>query len=51
MMFVRRNAKPMNVRKTNAVKATPSSVEDSGDEAAAGYALKFDQMRAFANGT
>ena len=39
-MFVRRNAKPMNVKKINAVKATPKSVEDSGEEAAAGYASR-----------
>lgn len=39
MMFVRRNPKPMKVKKMNAVKATPSRVDDSGDEAAAGYDL------------
>lgn len=37
MMFVRRNAKPMTVRKMKAVNPTPSRVEDNGDEAAAGY--------------
>jgi len=38
MMFVLRRAKPMTVRKTKAVNATPRSVDDNGVEAAAGYA-------------
>lgn len=36
-MFVRLSTNPMNVKKTNAVRATPSSVDDKGDEAALGY--------------
>lgn len=36
IIFVLRNPKPMKVKKTKAVKATPRRVEDSGDEAAAG---------------
>lgn len=36
MTFVRRRPNPMKVRKIKLVKATPSSVEDSGDAAAAG---------------
>lgn len=35
IMFVRLNTKPIKVRKTNAVKATPNSVDDRGEEAAA----------------
>lgn len=35
-MFVRLRTKPMNVRKTRAVIATPSSVDESGDDAAEG---------------
>lgn len=37
MTFVRLRLNPMKVRKTNAVKAEPSSVAESGDAAAAGY--------------
>lgn len=37
MMFVRRRTKPMIVRNRKAVIATPRSVDDSGDVAAAGY--------------
>ena len=36
MTFVRRNTNPMNVRKRKAVSATPRSVDDNGDSAAAG---------------
>ena len=36
MMLVLRSTNPMIVKKMNAVKATPSRVEESGDEAAAG---------------
>lgn len=37
MILVLLKAKPMTVRKRNAVKATPRSVDDKGDAAAAGY--------------
>jgi len=37
MIFVRRDTNPMNVKKTNAVSATPRRVDDNGDEAALGY--------------
>lgn len=37
MMFVLLKTKPMHVKNTNAVSVTPSSVEDSGDDAAFGY--------------
>ena len=37
MMFVRRRTKPMVVKNKKAVIATPRSVDDSGDVAAAGY--------------
>lgn len=40
MMFVRLMTKPMKVRKTKAVTATPRRVEDKGDAAAAGYDCK-----------
>ena len=36
IMFVRLNTKPMKVRKTNAVKATPNKVDDRGEDAADG---------------
>jgi hypothetical protein len=37
-MFVRLSTNPINVKKTNAVRATPRSVDDKGDDAALGYA-------------
>jgi hypothetical protein len=40
----------MKVRKTKAVKATPKSVEDRGEEAAAGYDSRYSQIRAVAQG-
>jgi hypothetical protein len=35
-MFVRRRLKPMKVKKIKAVRATPRSADDNGEEAAAG---------------
>lgn len=43
MTFVRRRVNPMAVRNRKAVNATPRSVDDSGDDAAAGYACKSNQ--------
>lgn len=37
MMFVRRTTNPMIVKNKKAVIATPSSVEDNGEDAADGY--------------
>ena len=37
MMLVLRSANPITVKKRNAVSATPSRVDDRGDEAAVGY--------------
>lgn len=47
MIFVRRNPKPMKVRKMKAVKATPKRVDDNGEEAAAGYALDKSWINSF----
>lgn len=35
--LVRRTTKPIKVRKMKAVRATPRSVEERGEDAAAGY--------------
>jgi hypothetical protein len=37
IMCIRRPTNPMTVRNKKAVMATPKSVDDRGDEAAAGY--------------
>jgi hypothetical protein len=37
MMFVRRATNPMSVKNKKAVIATPSSVDDIGEDAADGY--------------
>jgi hypothetical protein len=37
MMFVRRTTNPMSVKNKKAVIATPSSVDDIGEDAAVGY--------------
>lgn len=39
MMLVRLNTNPIKVRNTRAVRATPRSVEDNGEDAVVGYAL------------
>ena len=36
-MFVRRTTNPISVKNKKAVIATPSSVDDSGEDAAVGY--------------
>jgi hypothetical protein len=37
MIFVRRSTNPITVKNTNAVKATPTRVDESGEDAAVGY--------------
>lgn len=44
-MFVRRRRNPITVRNKKAVNATPNSVEESGDVAAAGYACVTEDER------
>lgn len=39
MILVLLKTNPINVRNTRAVSATPRSVDESGEDAAAGYAL------------
>jgi hypothetical protein len=49
IMFVRRMTKPMIVRNKKAVMATPSSVDDKGDDAAVGYDYEKKQCRVSIN--